>query len=255
MIKIADITLGQIIHTDLNEPLDVTNKGLHVHTSTGENVDLATFLTNFNTEDFATQVTLAALNTAFGNEDFSSETTLASVLTKLTELDNKIDAISNADNMNVTQVGSNAVGGSEVPEESKRSGTLNPATTEIVLDINNKPLVIDNIDFGTDNNIMSRIKIARYDSLGNVRYINYSSSSGTATANSFSIASISETGGNGKNSIFVLKTNNPSGTQYAMSLIKNIKCPFGAKIEIYNSDGVANHNIACVVGCREMEVI
>ena len=70
MVKIADITLGQVIHTDLNEPLDVTNKALHVHTSTGENVDLA------------------------------------SVLTKLTELDNKIDAISNADNMKVSQVGS-----------------------------------------------------------------------------------------------------------------------------------------------------
>ena len=139
MVKIADITLGQIIHTDLNEPLDVTNKALHVYTPTGENVDLATFLTNFNAEDFASQTTLAAilakiiaapsteakqdtikavldtlgteatlsaLNTAFGNEDFSSEVTLASVLTKLTELDNKIDAISNADNMNVQQVGS-----------------------------------------------------------------------------------------------------------------------------------------------------
>ena len=65
----ADVNLGQIIHTDLNEPLDVTNKALHVHTSTGENVDLA------------------------------------SVLSKLTELDNKIDAISNADNLNVQQVG------------------------------------------------------------------------------------------------------------------------------------------------------
>ena len=56
-------------------------------------------------DTLGTEVTLSALNTAFGNEDFSSEITLASVLTKLTELDNKIDAISNADNMNVTQVG------------------------------------------------------------------------------------------------------------------------------------------------------
>ena len=67
----ADMNLGQVLHTDLSEPLDTTNKALHVHTSTGENVDLA------------------------------------SVLTKLTELDNKIDAISNTNNMNVQQVGIN----------------------------------------------------------------------------------------------------------------------------------------------------
>ena len=66
---------------------------------------LETLLTSLDTKDYATQATLAALNTAFGAEDFSSETTLASVLTKLTELDNKIDAISNADNMNVKQSG------------------------------------------------------------------------------------------------------------------------------------------------------
>ena len=66
---------------------------------------LETLLTSLDGKDYATQVTLAALNTAFGAEDFSSEITLASVLTKLTELDNKVDAISNADNMNVTQVG------------------------------------------------------------------------------------------------------------------------------------------------------
>ena len=57
----ADVNLGQILHTDLSEPLDTTNKALHVHTSTGENVDLATFLTNFNAEDFASQTTLAAI--------------------------------------------------------------------------------------------------------------------------------------------------------------------------------------------------
>ena len=57
----ADITLGQVLHTDLTKPLDVTNKALHVHTPTGENVDLATFLTNFNAEDFASQTTLAAI--------------------------------------------------------------------------------------------------------------------------------------------------------------------------------------------------
>ena len=69
--------------------------------------ELETYLSTISQKDYATQATLSALNTAFGNEDFSSEITLASVLTKLTELDNKIDAISNADNMNVTQSGSN----------------------------------------------------------------------------------------------------------------------------------------------------
>ena len=44
MVKISDINLGQVIHTDLNEPLDVTNKALHTHTPTGENVDLASVL-------------------------------------------------------------------------------------------------------------------------------------------------------------------------------------------------------------------
>ena len=66
-------------------------------------------LDSLDAKDYATQTTLSALNTAFGTEDFSSEITLASVLTKLTELDNKIDAISNADNMNVTQVGNTVV--------------------------------------------------------------------------------------------------------------------------------------------------
>ena len=62
-------------------------------------------LDSLDGKDYATQTTLSALNTAFGTEDFSSEITLASVLTKLTELDNKIDAISNVDNMKVSQVG------------------------------------------------------------------------------------------------------------------------------------------------------
>ena len=30
MVKISDINLGQVLHTDLTEPLDVTNKALHV---------------------------------------------------------------------------------------------------------------------------------------------------------------------------------------------------------------------------------
>ena len=45
MVKIANITLGQIIHTDLNEPLDVTNKALHV-TQVGRNVELCNVNTN-----------------------------------------------------------------------------------------------------------------------------------------------------------------------------------------------------------------
>ena len=95
MIKIADITLGQVLHTDSTEPLDVTNKGLHVHTPTGENVDLA------------------------------------SVLSKLTELDNKIDAISNADNMNVSQVGSKVVLYNETSSSVAAGASYIPAGQDV----------------------------------------------------------------------------------------------------------------------------
>jgi len=70
----------------------------------GDITDLATLLTNFNAEDFATatkqdaakavldaldnkdfasETTLLALKTAFDNEDFASQTTLAAILSKI----------------------------------------------------------------------------------------------------------------------------------------------------------------------------
>ncbi len=95
----VDINLGQIPHTDSNEPLDVTNKALHQYIASGDNEDLATLLTNFNNEDFATDANLDEIIANLGDITDAAETNpsnnasnialLKGLLTDLNSLDGK----------------------------------------------------------------------------------------------------------------------------------------------------------------------
>jgi len=145
-----------------------------------------------------------------------------------------------------------AKGGTEIPTEAKRQGTLAAATEEVVLDTTT-PIVIDNLLFSSDATT-AELYIQRYDNTGALKDLQRVSTNGVSFASNWSMALFEAIGAGSKLGPFIISL--ISAGTYVVSLdpAKSIFCPFGAKIRVKNTDGSNSINAAVVVGYREVDL-